>query len=90
MKAWFERPACRQHAACIDCRTSRAFRETIFAKGQVESADFACPHGIDETTAQAAFEGRVTAVFRKKGCGTCAPVAGVVPEAGVEPARVSL
>lgn len=46
MKTWFERPACLNRVACKDCRTSREFRETIFAKRQVSEVDFACPHGF--------------------------------------------
>lgn len=46
MKPWFDHPNCQQRVSCEGCRTSRPYRETLFAKGWVDDSDFACPYGF--------------------------------------------
>lgn len=43
---WFASQMCSRLMACHDCRRSRAFRESLFKAGRVESADFTCPKGF--------------------------------------------
>jgi hypothetical protein len=44
---------CKGRFACVDCRTDSEWRKSLFRAGLVESADFACPFGIDRYTALA-------------------------------------
>lgn len=70
---WFSHPACLKRTACVDCRTDRAFRQTIVDHGQVDSVDFACPVGLTAESAAPPTPGEFRMVYRVKGCGTCAP-----------------
>ncbi len=46
MKSFFDTAACQTRAFCRQCRTSRAYRESIVRAGQHTDPEFVCPHGI--------------------------------------------
>lgn len=45
---WFQKASCKQHAACVACRTVRSFRESLHRAGLVDSPEFKCVDGFTE------------------------------------------
>ncbi len=50
---WTELHACQKKTHCLACRTDADWRQSLVNAGLVETRDFACPNGIDKSTAQA-------------------------------------